>query len=146
MSDVWIAFERPKFKCHKLIIDYMERILSFCQRATPHTLITNSLATPLTLIANSLLAGLKCRRTAPPTVYITQCLEIWFFVTVTFRNDVTLTDSAECAVELEDDVCRLTIERPRIEDCGRYSCVAENEAGVANCTARINVKGNSIKR
>jgi len=64
------------------------------------------------------------------------------FESFSFRNDVELKPSAELTTAEDDDGrCQLGLPEVSKEMAGTYTCIAENEVGLAKCKARISVTG-----
>ena len=73
---------------------------------------------------------MQCTATGKPLPDIT-----WFF------EDKPIRSSKYFQMSEEDEICKLIIAEAYIEDAGRYSCHAINEAGEAVTSAMLVVEG-----
>lgn len=60
---------------------------------------------------------------------------------VPFRDGQELVESRALKISYNDDICTLTISKTSMDQEGRYTCVATNPAGTAECSAQVTVEG-----
>lgn len=61
------------------------------------------------------------------------------------KDGISITNNPDYQTKYDDGLCSLTIEETFAEDSAKFTCRAQNLAGVAETVCRLSVKGMCVQ-